>query len=147
MKRLVAAFLTIAAGFASGCTEDNTGNDVLGAPLPSADQLDVRIVGPTLLQEDGQYRWTAELVNVDAEVTEYRWDIQWPGAVELNQSVIGPTLDLLVDADRQMTIELYLTAQAGDRIGSTSTLVTICPVAPPEAVDFCGESELFDAAH
>jgi hypothetical protein len=139
MKRLLTAVLMIAAaGFAGACANEDERGDVLGVPLPGANVLDVRIAGPVVLREDGQYRWTAVLNDAEIGDAEYAWNIFWPDATALHQSFDGPAIDLTIDADRQLTFELYLTVRAGERIGAANALVTICPLSPPDPVDDCG---------
>lgn len=138
MRRLLTIALMLAAGSLAACSDDAENNDVLGVPLPGANALDVRIVGPQLLHEQGEYRWTAEIIGADGESAEYRWDVIWPGADELHRTVNGATLDLFVAAERQAVIELHVHAAANGRLGTTSTLVTICPGSMPLPIDDCG---------
>ena len=143
MKRITTALIVLAAATMAACADDKEQGDVIGVPLPGANAIDIRIVGPQLLREDGEYRWMAEINGSDAEAAEYRWDVLWPGGDVLHQTVDGPILDLLVDANRQSTIELHLQVAADGRFGATSVLVTICPISPPEPVDDCGSIVTF----
>lgn len=138
MRRLLTIALMLTAGGLAACSDEAGNNDVLGTPLPGANTLDVRIVGPQLLHEQGEYRWTAEIIGADAESAEYRWDVIWPGTEELYRTVDGATLDLFVAAERQAVIELHVHAAANGRSGATSALVTICPGSTPLPIDDCG---------
>jgi len=138
MKRLLTITMMLAAATTAACENNDENGSVLGVPLPGASAIDIRIAGPDLLRENGEYRWTAEINGSSAENAEYRWDVLWPDTEVLAQTVTGPTLDLFVDANRQSTIELHLQVAADGRFGTTSVLVTICPLSPPQPVDDCG---------
>ena len=138
MKRLLTISMLLAATTTTACANDEDEGGLLGVPLPGASAIGIRIAGPDLLRENGEYRWTAEIIGSSLENAEYRWDVLYPGTEVLSQAVTGPTLDLFVDANRQSTIELHLQVAADGRVGATSVLVTICPLSPPQPVDDCG---------
>jgi hypothetical protein len=144
MTRLFAALAVLAAGSLAACTNDHDNADILGVPAPGANAINVRITGPEFLQESGEYRWTASVNGADEETAVYRWDVIWPGDATVRRTALGPTLDLFVNADRKVTLELYVHVASNGRHGATSSLVTICPFAPPLQVDDCGRALTLD---
>ena len=140
MRRILAAIAVLAAGGIVGCTNDHDKADILGVPSPGADAIDIQIIGPELLLENGEYRWTARINGEDSETAEYRWDVLAAGDEVESRTVTGPTLELVVNADRQTTFELYVHVASNGRYGATSSLVTICPFAPPLQLENCGRA-------